>query len=91
MLTGRTFDGRPLTPGVNVDALDVEAGLAMARQHGWIANGNDLMLVDYALKRHARGEEDGAEKTWLGHFGNASLTGWKMVLAAALAADARNG
>lgn len=93
-LTGlrpRTIDGKPLTPGVNVDAVDIEAGIAMARQHGWITNGNDLMLVDYALRRHARGEETGAEKTWMGHFGSHSLTGWRMVLAAALAADARNG
>lgn len=84
-MTGRTFDGRPLTPGVNVDALDHKAGVDKARELEYIGDSNDRMVVEYALLRHARGEEDGAEKTWLGHFGSNNLTGWRMVLAAAMA------
>lgn len=87
-MTGRTFDGRPLTSGVNVDALDIEAGVAKATELKYIVNGNDRMAVTYALQRHARGEEDGAEKTWLGHFGPSNFTGWRMVLAAAMAGAA---
>ena len=78
---GRTFDGSPLTPGVNVDKINIENGIAAAKKLGWIQNGEDQMVVDYALRRHARGEESGAQQTWMSHFGKANLTGWFVVLA----------
>ena len=84
-MADRTFDGRPLTPGVNVDKLDLEAGMAMASKQGFINDGNDRMVVEYALQRHARGEEEGAERTWMSHFGKHNLEGWRMTLAAAMA------
>ena len=84
-MTGRTFDGRPLTPGLNVDALDIHAGVKQASALGFGVTAEDLHVAAYALQRHARGEEDGAEKTWMGHFGKHNLTGWRMVLAAAMA------
>jgi len=90
-MTARTWDGRRLTPGVNVDPINLESGLKMAERIGFLRDvgfprdSNDTMVVHYALQRHARGEEEGAERTWLGHFGPRSLTGWRMVLAAAVA------
>lgn len=83
---GRTGDGSPLTPGVNVDRIDVANGVAAARQLGWIKNGNDEMVVSYCLARHARGEEAGAVRSWLSHFGKPNLTGWYVVLANAIVA-----
>ncbi len=87
---GRTMDGSRLTPGVNVDPVDIDAGVAMAIQHGWLRDANDAMLIGYALQRHARGEEEGAEASWLSHFGKNSFTGWRMVLAAAVASGTEN-
>lgn len=80
----RTYDGLRLTPGVNVDKVDIGAGLAKARDLGY---GDDLaaMVVQYALQRHARGEEDGAERTWLNEYPR-DLTSWRVILAAAVAA-----
>lgn len=72
-------------PGANVDALDIDAGIEFARVQGYVTDGNDLAVVDYALRRHARGEEDGAAQSWMSHFGSHSFTGWRMVLAAAMA------
>jgi hypothetical protein len=85
-MSARTFTGEPLTPGVNVDRIDVEAGLEMAEHLGYTSNGNEVMVATYALQRHARGEEEGAERTWLGQFGRRSFTDWRAVLAVAMAA-----
>lgn len=38
----------------------------------------------YALQRHQRGEEDGAQRTWLSYYPH-DLTSWYRILAAALA------
>jgi hypothetical protein len=81
----RDMNGAPLTPGVNVDPVDVGKGMTRALALGYGDTGNDRLTVEYALRRHARGEEDGAVKTWLGHFGKSALTGWYAVLAAAVA------
>ena len=72
-----------LIPGVNVDRVDVAAGCRTAAQLGY----GDLqaqMIVEYALMRHRRGEEDGAEHTWLAQFPR-DLTSWRAILAHAVA------
>lgn len=85
---GRTMDGTPLTPGVNVDRVDVEAGTKMARQLGYAQDGNETFVVEYALWRHARGEEAGAMRS--AQTGGIDITSWYVILAAAISsADAR--
>ena len=73
--------GRPLVPGHNVDKVSIPAGLREAQAAGY---GTELaqQVVWYALWRHARGEEDGAERTWLSEYPH-DLTSWKRILAAA--------
>lgn len=83
-MSRRTFDGGPLTPGINVDPVDVAAGVAEARLIGY-DDGTAVMVTTYALQRHARGEEDGAERTWLTYFPR-DFTSWRRILAAAIAA-----
>lgn len=81
---GRTIDGSPLTPGVNVDPVSYDAGLAAAIDLGY-GDPAARMVVTYALQRHARGEEDGAERTWLAEYPR-DFTSWRVILAAAVAA-----
>lgn len=73
--------GKPLVPGVSVDIVDIEAGMAMAAQLGY-TSPTDQMITHYALRRHARGEEDGAQRTWLSYH-TRDLTSWYAILAAA--------
>lgn len=80
---GVTIDGSPLVPGVNVDRVDVAAGLRLGRAFGY-GDGESQMVLEYALMRHRRGEEDGAQRSALS--GGIDLTSWYAVLAAALAA-----
>lgn len=75
--------GMPLVPGRNVDRVDEAAGLALAERFGY-GDPQSRMVVSYALARHARGEEDGAQRTALSH--GIDLTSWYAILAAALAA-----
>ena len=79
--TRRTRHGLPLTSGVNVDRVNIAAGAAEAAAIGYLSE-EDQMVVIYALQRHARGEEDGAQRTALGH--GIDLTGWYRILAAAV-------
>lgn len=72
----------PKTPGVNVDVVDVAAGVKQAREFGY-DSPEHLMVVEYALARHARGEEDGAERSALS--GGIDLTSWYAIRAAACA------
>jgi hypothetical protein len=72
----------PRTPGVTVDIVDVAAGLEQARQFGY-DSPEHLMVAEYALMRHARGEEDGAERSALS--GGIDLTSWYAIRAAACA------
>lgn len=81
-MRARTLDGAPLVPGVNVDPVDIAAGLAEAKGIGY-DSPEDEMVVVYALQRWQRGEEDGAEKTALGH--GVDYTSWRRILAAAVA------
>jgi hypothetical protein len=75
--------GRPLVPGWNADKVDVAAGLAAAARFGY-GQAEHQMVAEYALMRHRRGEEDGAEKSALG--GGIDLTSWRVILAHAMAA-----
>lgn len=79
---GTTFDGSPLTPGVNVDRVNIIAGQEMASNFGY-SDEESQWVVWYALWRHRRGEEGGAERSALS--GGIDLTSWKAILAAALA------
>lgn len=77
---GSTRSGKPLIPGYNVDYVDLDAGLNKAREIGY-SDANSLMVVEYALMRHKRAEEEGAQRTALS--GGIDLTSWYMILAAA--------
>lgn len=78
----RDFMGNKLVPGVNVDRVDVAAGMTLAARFGY-DDWESQTVVEYALMRHRRGEEDGAQRTALGH--GIDLTSWYAILAAALA------
>ena len=77
--------GAALVPGRNVDKVDVAAGMRQAAKSGY-KSPYEQMVVEYALMRHARGEEAGAERTWISYYPR-NLTSWYMILAAAVAAS----
>ncbi|WP_284982398.1 hypothetical protein [Arthrobacter sp. efr-133-TYG-118] len=77
-----------LIPGVNVDRVDVAAGCRMAAQLGY-SDFQAQMIVEYAPMRHHRGEEGGAERTWLAQFPR-DLTSWRAILAHAVAKTAES-
>jgi hypothetical protein len=81
-MSGRTFEGLPLTPGYNVDLLDIAEGKRAAAEQFGYADWQAQMVVEYALQRHARGEEAGAVATWRGHYPH-DLTSWHAILACA--------
>lgn len=90
---GRSIDGT-LTPGHNVDVVNIAAGMAMLESIGYEPNTEIWMLVQYALQRWGRGEEGAAENMALGlgqwkgdDFPSVDLTSWRMVLAAAVSGD----
>lgn len=78
-----TKRGETLIPGHNVDAVNVDAGLQLAEQFGH-DDPKSIMVLSYALNRHSRGEEAHAERAVLS--GGISLTSWKAILAAGIAA-----
>lgn len=80
--TTRTWDGLPLTPGVNVDRVDIAAGLTEAQAIGY-TSAEDEMVVVYGLQRWKRGEEEGARRTMLSH--GVDLTSFYRIIAAARA------
>lgn len=77
-----------LVPGVNVDPVDIEAGMAQASQLGYTSQ-QERMVIEYALNRWRRGEEDGAEQTITSH--GIDYTSWRVILAAGVAAAANRG
>ncbi len=79
----RDMNGNRLVPGVNVDAVNVTAGLRMAAQLGY-GDPTAQMVAQYALQRHQRGEEAGAQATWLHEYPR-DLTSWYAILAHAVA------
>jgi hypothetical protein len=72
-----------LVPGVNTDLVDVGEGCDRASLLGY-DSAEFQMVVEYALMRHRRGEEAGAEATALSH--GIDLTSWKVILSAAIVA-----
>lgn len=91
---------RPLSltgrPQRNVDQVDVAAGLEKLAALGWDLekDARTFMVIEYALKRWARGEEAQGERLALGQGETDSglreaaidLTSWRVVLATAIAA-----
>ena len=82
----KDFYGAPLVTGVNVDPVDRAAGLGRAAALGY-GDSRSQMVIGYALYRHARGEEDGAESTILSY--GIDFTSWKVILAAAVVEGTR--
>jgi hypothetical protein len=77
-----------LIPGRNVDRVDVAAGMRELTACGF-TEPRTRMVVEYALARWARGEEEAAERGAIDPtFHGIDLTSWRRVLAAALASAA---
>lgn len=75
------------TPGVNVDRIDVAAGLRELEACGYSDSEETRMVIEHALMRWARGEEDAAQRGAIDRtFHGIDLTSWLRVLAAARAA-----
>lgn len=75
----------PRIPGYNVDRIDVAAGLRELKALGYAAR-ETLQVIEYALRRWARGEEVQAQRGAIDHtFHGISLTCWLRVLAASRA------
>lgn len=77
-----------LTPGLNVDRVDVPAGMAKAAALGY-DDAKSQMVAEYTLMRWKRGEEDGAQKTWLAEF-RSDLTSFFVIIAHAVAVAEAN-
>jgi hypothetical protein len=86
----QTIDGNPhLEPGYNVDRVDVAAGMAELDKCGYTCP-KTRMVIEYALMRHKRGEEEQAQRGAIDEtFHGIDLTSWFRVLAAARAAAER--
>jgi hypothetical protein len=83
--TNRTVDGARLTPGVNVDRIDIQAGMKELAKIGY-TDPRTKLVVEYALARWQRGEEPQAEKGAIDQsFHGVDFTCWRRVLAAAMA------
>jgi hypothetical protein len=82
-IPGTPLSNRPAQriPGYNVNRVGVGAGMDQAYKFGYTSPEHQT-VTEYALMRHARGEEDGAQATALG--GGISLTAWYAILAAAI-------
>ena len=77
-----------LTPGVNVDRIDVAAGMRALVDCGYPSSETEHhMVVQHALMRWARGEEEAAVRGAIDKsFHGIDLTSWIRVLATARAA-----
>lgn len=76
---------RNLIPGHNVDRIDVAAGLRELSAAGY-AHPYTKMVIEHALMRWQRGEEEQAERGAIDQsFHGIDLTSWRRVLAAARA------
>ena len=88
ILERETLMNRPgqKIPGYNVDPLNVSAGLRELKTCGY-DEPKTVMVIEYALRRWARGEEAAAQQGAIDQsFHGISLTCWLRVLAAAMAA-----
>lgn len=80
-------NGARPTPGVSVDRIDVAAGLAELLKFWPDAPMETRMVIEYALLRWARGEEEQAERGAIDReFHGIDFGSWRRVLAAARAA-----
>ena len=71
--------------GYNVDRIDVAAGLRELKACGY-TEAETVMVIEYALMRWARGEEEAAQRGAIDRsFHGINLTCWVRVLAAARA------
>lgn len=76
---------RGLATGFNVDAVNITAGIKELLACGY-SDARTVMVIEYALARWARGEEDAAERGAIDRsFHGISLTCWRRVLAVAMA------
>ncbi len=76
---------RNLVPGMNVDRIDVDAGLRELSDCGY-TEAETRAVIAYALNRWSRGEEDAAQRGAIDRaFHGVDLTVWLRVLAAARA------
>jgi len=74
------------TPGVNLDNVDIAAGLEELKVCGY-EDECTIMVITYALQRWQRGEEEAAERGAIdASFYGINFTSWRRVLAAAMAA-----
>lgn len=77
-------------PGFNVDRINMAAGLRELTACGY-TEPRTVMVIEHALMRWARGEEEAAQKGAIDRsFHGINLTCWLRVLAAARAAGAPN-
>ncbi len=77
-----------LTPGVNVDRIDIHAGIDELAACGY-DDPHTVDVIAYALRRWARGEEEAAQRGAIDEsFHGIDLTSWTRVLAAAMAGAA---
>jgi hypothetical protein len=75
----------PRVPGHNVDRINVAAGLRELKACGY-DEPETVMVIGYALRRWARGEEEAAQRGAVDRsFHGINLTCWLRVLAAAMA------
>lgn len=83
----RDFCGEPLVPGVNIDRIDIEAGMRELVKCGYPGTETERhMVVQYALQRWERGEEDEAQRGAIDQsFYGIDLSSWVRVLSAARA------
>ena len=87
----RAFTGEKLTPGVNVDPVNVAAGLRRLTILGY-DSANAHMEVEYNLMRWARGEEAQADHSMADSLSGVSYTDWRVCLTSAIAqAKSRKG
>lgn len=94
-MTARTASGLPLTPGVNVDRIDIAAGLRSLEQCGWspTEDPRTFILIEFCLMRWQRGEEAQAQAQAIGQHepdaelraATIDLTSWLRVISAAQA------
>ena len=81
-----------LMRGHNVDRLDIDSGMRELSACGWPATDDGANLktrcvIDFALHRWHRGEEDAAQRMAINHeFHGIPLACWLRVLSAAMAA-----
>lgn len=81
----RDMYGMQLVPGVNVDPIDIAAGLAELDAIGYDHKYTREVIL-YALQRWQRGEEEAAERGAIDRsFYGIDFGSWRRVLAAAMA------